>query len=57
MARMTLAVQDWRIDFSVDGRNHRCAGTALGLPAIAAQQPGGAAAPLELHREFRARFG
>jgi tRNA (adenine37-N6)-methyltransferase len=53
---MTLAVQDWRIDFRVDGGTIEVLVLRSGYRPSQLTQSGGAA-PLELHREFRARFG
>jgi tRNA-Thr(GGU) m(6)t(6)A37 methyltransferase TsaA len=53
---MTLAVQDWRIDFRVDGMAIRVLGLRTGYRA-SQLGPGGAAGPLDLHRAFRTRFG
>lgn len=54
---MTLAVQDWRADFRVDGERIEVRGLRSGYRQSQLVQPGGAGSPLELHREFRARFG
>ena len=54
---MTLAVQDWRIDFRVDGETIEVLALRSGYRPSQLAQPGGEATPLELHREFRARFG
>ena len=51
---LTLAVQDWRIDFRVDGETIEVLGLRSGYrPSQLAQSGGGV---LALHREFRARF-
>src|SRR5262245_42126121 len=54
---MTLAVQDWRIDFRVDGGHIEVLGLRSGYRPSQLEQPGGGESPLGLHREFRARFG
>jgi tRNA (adenine37-N6)-methyltransferase len=53
---MTLAVQDWRIDFRV-GELIEVLGLRSGYRPTQLEQPGGGDSPLQLHREFRARFG
>jgi tRNA-Thr(GGU) m(6)t(6)A37 methyltransferase TsaA len=54
---MTLAVQDWRIDFQVDGADIRVLGLRSGYRASQLDSSSGTTGPLELHRAFRARFG
>jgi tRNA-Thr(GGU) m(6)t(6)A37 methyltransferase TsaA len=54
---MTLAVQDWRIDFRVNGEHIEVQGLRSGYRPSQLEQPGGGDSPLGLHREFRARFG
>lgn len=54
---MTLAVQDWRADFRVDGDRIEVWGLRSGYRPSQLQEPGGADSPPGLHREFRARFG
>lgn len=54
---MTLAVQDWRIDFQVDGQAVTVRGLRSGYrrSQLASEQPDPAGA-LQLHREFAAQF-
>jgi len=52
---MTLAVQDWRVDFRVDGERIEILGLRSGYRASQLEKPSGEA-PLDLHREFRVRF-
>ena len=53
---MTLAVQDWRIDFHVDGMNIEVLRLRSGYRASQLEKTSDASAPLVLHREFLLRF-
>jgi hypothetical protein len=53
---MTLAVQDWRIDFRVAGESIEVLGLRSGYKPSQLEGASGGALPLALHREFRARF-
>jgi tRNA (adenine37-N6)-methyltransferase len=53
---LTLAVQDWRIDFRVDGACIDVLEVRSGYRPSELAKPGGEPGPLDLHREFRARF-
>jgi tRNA-Thr(GGU) m(6)t(6)A37 methyltransferase TsaA len=53
---MTLAVQDWRIDFEVDGTIINVLRLRTGYRPSQLEGTGDASAPLALHREFRLRF-
>jgi len=53
---MTLAVQDWRIDFQVDGPNIQVLGVRSGYRPSQLNKTSDTAEPLVLHREFRLRF-
>jgi hypothetical protein len=53
---LTLAVQDWRIDFAVDGMNIEVLRLRSGYRASQLDKASDTSAPLALHREFRLRF-
>jgi tRNA-Thr(GGU) m(6)t(6)A37 methyltransferase TsaA len=53
---MTLAVQDWRIDFQVDGMNIQVLRLRSGYRPSQLDGTSDTPAPLALHREFRIRF-
>jgi tRNA-Thr(GGU) m(6)t(6)A37 methyltransferase TsaA len=53
---MTLAVQDWRADFHAEGERIEVFRMRSGYRKGQRTQASGATAPLEVHREFRARF-
>ena len=53
---MILAVQDWRIDFRIAGSNIEVLGLRSGYRPSQLEKSSGAPTPLDLHREFRARF-
>jgi tRNA (adenine37-N6)-methyltransferase len=53
---MTLAVQDWRIDFQVEGMSIEVLNLRSGYRASQLDRTSDIAAPLVLHREFRSRF-
>jgi hypothetical protein len=54
---LVLAVQDWRIDFRVDGAAIEVLCVRSGYRPSELDRSGGGPGPLHLHREFRARFG
>ncbi len=54
---MILAVQDWRIDFRVDGERIEVLRLRSGYKPSQLEKSSDAPAPLDLHRQFRARFG
>ncbi len=53
---MILAVQDWRIDFRVDGERIEVLRLRSGYKSSQLEKSSDAATPLDLHRGFRARF-
>ncbi len=53
---MTLAVQDWRIDFRVDGLQIEVMVVRSGYRPSQLEKASEATAPLALHREFQVRF-
>lgn len=53
---MTLAVQDWRADFHVIGDRIEVLRLRSGYRKGQLRDSSGASAPLDVHREFRARF-
>ena len=56
--RMQLAVQDWRVDFAVEGEVATVQGVRTGYRDSQLKQPStGDADPLHVHREFVARYG
>jgi hypothetical protein len=54
---MQLAVQEWRADFRVTGRDVEVLALRSGYRASQLQQAGDGQDPRLLHREFVARFG
>lgn len=54
---MTLAVQDWRIDFRAQGDSIEVLGLRSGYKPSQLEDSSAGSPALELHRQFRARFG
>ncbi|MEJ0098834.1 MAG: hypothetical protein WDO12_03465 [Pseudomonadota bacterium] len=53
---MILAVQDWRIDFRVEGESIEVLGLRSGYRPLQLKESSAADAALDVHRQFRARF-
>jgi tRNA-Thr(GGU) m(6)t(6)A37 methyltransferase TsaA len=54
---LTLAVQEWRIDFRAAGGEIEVLGLRSGYKPSQLEGSSGEPSPLDLHRRFRARFG